>query len=180
MKPGLSTLNPYAAAYIPLAKRDSQPEEVPKHQLRHKAVLEGDSRGTAAQLGQDVFSMKSQSVHGSCNGSSQYESEVLEKQMMDLEFDMVMDYLQTAFPGLSKQSLADVYFANNGDIEATVDMLSQLEFRIDESSEGLPDTLDIGDVSESGSSSHCASLKQKNVPGAAEGSSESTDSQVVS
>lgn len=55
-----------------------------------------------------------------------------------------------------------------------------LQFHIDESSEGLPDTLDIGDVSESGSSSHCASLKQKNVPGAAEGSSESTDSQVVS
>ena len=127
MKPGVSTLNPYAAAYIPLAKRDSQPEEVPKSQLRHKAVLEGDSRGTAAQLSQDVFSMKSQSVHGSYSGSSQYESEMLEKQMMDLEFDMVMDYLQTAFPGLSKQSLADVYFANNGDIEATVDMLSQLE-----------------------------------------------------
>lgn len=163
-------MNPYAAAYIPLAKRDSQLVEITHNQHHHKAVFGGDSLGMAEQLGQgDSYVRSSQNV-----------SEAEEKQITDLDFDVVLAYLQTTFPGLSEQSLTDVYLVNNGDFYATVDMLKQLELHTEESSEDLPDTLDIGDVSESGSSAFCTSLKLKNVAGAAEGSSESGDSQVVS
>ena len=43
-----------------------------------------------------------------------------------------------------------------------------------ESSESLPDTLDIGDVSEFGSSADCASLKLKAVKGEASAASSSS------
>ncbi|PON58939.1 Ubiquitin system component Cue [Trema orientale] len=180
MKPGVSTLNPYAAAYIPLSKRGAEQAVITQNQRHHKASFEGNFHAKAEQFNQDVFSAKSHSSHGFYSGSSQNVNELAEKQLLDEEFDIDLEYLQMTFPGLSEQSLADVYLANKGDLEATVDMLNQLEFHTVESSESLPDTLDIGDVSESGSSAHFASLKLKNVPGAAEGSSESADSQVVS
>ncbi|KAF5774049.1 putative polyadenylate-binding protein-interacting protein 5/6 [Helianthus annuus] len=52
------------------------------------------------------------------------------------------------FPGVSDESLSSVYTACNGDIEAAVEMLSQLELHSGDFTENLPDSLDIGDVSE--------------------------------
>ena len=49
------------------------------------------------------------------------------KQIMDEEFNMDLEYLRMTFPGLSIESLLDVYMANNRDLEAAVDMLDQLE-----------------------------------------------------
>lgn len=46
-----------------------------------------------------------------------------------------------------------------------------LQFDSFESPENLPDTLDIGDVSESGSSAECSSVKLKSVVGEASASS---------
>ncbi|XP_062089440.1 polyadenylate-binding protein-interacting protein 5-like [Humulus lupulus] len=180
MKPGVSTLNPYAAAYIPLSKRELEPALMSPNQHYHNASFEGSFHVPAEQFSQDVFSVRNQPLHSSFGGSSQNVNVGLEKQILDEEFDIDLDFLQMTFPGLSEQSLAGVYLANKGDLEATVDMLNQLEFHTVESSESLPDTLDIGDVSEPGSSAHFASLKLKNISGSAEGSSESADSQVVS
>ena len=130
MKPRVSTLNPYAAAYIPLSKREAEPVVITQNQRFQKAFFEGNFHGTAEQFSHDVFSLKSHSSHGSYSGSSQNVNELVEKQMFDEEYDIDLDYLQMAFPGLSEQSLADVYLANKGDLEATVDMLNQLEVYI--------------------------------------------------
>ncbi|KAB2079558.1 hypothetical protein ES319_A05G012200v1 [Gossypium barbadense] len=79
----------------------------------------------------------------------QNQGEMSGEQIMDEEFDMDLEYLRMMFPGLSNDSVLDVYMANNGDLEATIDMLNQLEMYTVESSDTLLDTLDIGDVSES-------------------------------
>ncbi|KAG5121705.1 hypothetical protein JHK84_040045 [Glycine max] len=86
-----------------------------------------------------------------------------DNQLLDEEVDMDLEYLRMNFPGISYQSLVDVYNVNSGDLDAAIDMLSQLELEGDETSGILPETLDIGDVSESGLPADSASLKQKNV-----------------
>ncbi|KAL5783204.1 hypothetical protein ACOSP7_008233 [Xanthoceras sorbifolium] len=194
MKSGVSSLNPYAASYVPLSKREAysrtehtakdfksgnetvwygHPVNVTQNQHQSKVSLNTVSQGAEKFPIPEAPSMKSHPVHGSYGSSSS-------KQTADEEFDMDMEYLQMSFPGLSDQSLTDVYLANKGDLEATIDMLTQLEFDT-ESSENLPDTLDIGDVSESGASSECASLKLKNVvPEVSASSSASADPAVVS
>jgi hypothetical protein len=78
------------------------------------------------------------------------------KQMMrdeDLEMDMDIEFLLVTFSNLSHESINDVYMANNGDLDATIEMLSQLEIYSSEAQEYLPDTLDIGDVPETTESS---------------------------
>lgn len=40
---------------------------------------------------------------------------------------MNLEFLQMTYPGLSYQSLAAVYLENKEDMEATVEMLNQLE-----------------------------------------------------
>ena len=60
-------------------------------------------------------------------------SEIAYKQIrdddLDLEMDIDMDieYLLVTFSGLSQESITDVYLANSGDLEATIEMLTQLE-----------------------------------------------------
>lgn len=144
MKPGVSSLNPYAAAYIPLSKREADdrtyaiakelshsndaiwfgaPQNITQNQNHSKTYLGSDSPGTAALLSPKAFALNSYPAHGSYGSSSQNVNEVTENE----EFDMDLEYLQMAFPGISDQSLADVYLANKGDLEATIDMLNQLE-----------------------------------------------------
>ncbi|KAM7275167.1 hypothetical protein ACFE04_017033 [Oxalis oulophora] len=170
MKPGASTLNPYAASYIPLSARSttmSTTVEVPKlvpEEPRNYA----DSHSAAAYFGAAAAADNRNHANSFRNAnspknypatfgspSSQYPNAV------DDEFEMDLEYLSMQFPGLSVQSLADVYMANSGDLDGTLDMLSQLEY------DNLPETLDIGDISESGSS------KLKNVVGEASTSSSS-------
>lgn len=142
MKPGMSSLNPYAAAYIPLSKREADDRTyltakdsksinetnwLGNHNQQHfQASLKCDAHGMAKQLSQEAFTMKSHPGHGSYGASSQNVNEVAER-MMDEEFDLDLVYLQMNFPGISDQSLTDVYLANKGDLGATIDMLSQLE-----------------------------------------------------
>ncbi|TXG62080.1 hypothetical protein EZV62_013443 [Acer yangbiense] len=195
MKPGVSSLNPYAASYVPLSKREAysrtehtakdsksgnenvwygHPVKVTQNQYQSSVSLDTVGQGAERYSILEASSVKNHPVHGSYGSSSS-------KQTADEEFDMDMEYLQMSFPGLSDQSLNDVYLANNGDLEATIDMLTQLEFDTMESSEILPDTLDIGDVSESGASSECASLKLKNVvPEVSASSSASAEPGIVS
>ncbi|KAF5461474.1 hypothetical protein F2P56_017570 [Juglans regia] len=177
-----SSLNPYAESYIPLSKRDANDSiyvaaRVSKIdnervqfggpvQLHHKASIDSKFHGTEKVPSPEFFTLKSQPVHG-YGPSAQNVNQVSDKQISDEEYDIDLEYLQMSFPGISVQSLTDVYLANKGDLEATIDMLNQLEFYSLETSEILPDTLDIGDVSEFGSSADCASLKLKNIEGEA-------------
>ncbi|KAK6248264.1 hypothetical protein QUC31_019829 [Theobroma cacao] len=170
MKPGVSSLNPYAASYIPLAKREGndnvaakdikrgnetawyEPSSHLAHNPHHSNTsLDSVTHGTGKHQIPEACALKSHPAHGSF---MQNLGEMTDKQIMDEEFDMDLEYLCMIFPGLSNESLLDVYWMY------TV-----------ESSETLPDTLDIGDVSESGSSATCGALKLKNVAGEASASS---------
>ncbi|KAJ0091122.1 hypothetical protein Patl1_12833 [Pistacia atlantica] len=193
MKPGVSSLNPYAAAYVPLSKRGgfdrtepttndsqtgnetawyTQPAHVTQNQHQSKVSLASFAHGAKKGPSPEQSSVKNYPVHGSYGSSSS-------KQMMEEEYDMDMAYLQMSFPGLSDQSLDDVYNANKHDLEATIDMLTQLEFDAVESSENLPDSLDIGDVPDSGTLSESASFKLKNVVGEASSSSSGSSGPTV-
>ncbi|KAB1204531.1 Polyadenylate-binding protein-interacting protein 5 [Morella rubra] len=194
MKPGVSSLNPYAASYIPLSKRDA-------NDRTNLTAKDSKSGSECIQFGnpEQLHSKTSVdfSVHNRYGSLPHNVNQVTDKQTLDEEYDMDLEYLQMTFTGLSYQSLTDVYLANNGDLDATIDMLNQLEsltdvylanngdqdatidmlnqledvtasgfqFHNSESSETLPESLDIGDVSESSSSADYASLKLKNVEG---------------
>ncbi|EEF45949.1 polyadenylate-binding protein-interacting protein 5 [Ricinus communis] len=185
MKPGVSRLNPYAASYVPLSKREAAGKtEVPG--LTTKSSHAGDQTiwfGPAEHTTQkkqhektsdyDLSVLKSHTFHVAYGSSSQNPDDLTEKQTVNEDYD-ILEFLQASFPGVSDESLNDVYKANKCDLEATIDMLNHLEFDTFEYSENLPDTLDIGDVSELGSLAECASVKLKNVAGEASASSSGT------
>lgn len=169
MKAGTSSLNPYAEAYIPLSKRGAadgikRVESVGNEKRDSKEVSfsvglhhwdptaqvpQGyNSHGANALYSAENSKLKGHVVQGFQSSSSFNPSE-LEKAILDEELDLDLAYLQTLFPGISDESLSDVYFANKGDVDATVEMLNHLESCSD-SSEKLPETLDIGDVPEPG------------------------------
>ncbi|CAH8310636.1 unnamed protein product [Eruca vesicaria subsp. sativa] len=101
-----------------------------------------------------------------------------EKQMSDedLEMDIDIEFLLATFSNLSYESISDVYLANNHDLDATIEMLNQLEIVSlsnelivqflhifsNEAEEYLPDTLNIGDVPETIEFSTSSAPKQKN------------------
>lgn len=133
MKPGVSSLNPYAASYVPLAKRETKDRDVKRGNETawfepsphySNASFESVTRGTGKHQVPEASTLKSNTSHGSL---MQNPGEMTDKQIMDEEFDMDLEFLRMTFPGLSNQSLLDVYLANNGDLEASVDMLNQLE-----------------------------------------------------
>ncbi|KAF3567855.1 hypothetical protein DY000_02011315 [Brassica cretica] len=90
-----------------------------------------------------------------------------------------MEFLLANFSDLSIESVRDVYLANDGDVDATIEMLTQLEVYSNEAEEylPLPDTLDLGDVPETiETSTSSAPPKQKNASNEASASSSSTSS----
>ncbi|QCD99557.1 polyadenylate-binding protein-interacting protein 5-like [Vigna unguiculata] len=177
MKPQSSSLNPFAASYVPLSKRgaDGRTTFTEKDSKNYDGSVWFQTRQDATNDQQliiasserlfkpDAFPTKSQPASSSYTSSSQNVVEVAENQLLAEELDMDLEYLRITFPGISYQSLVDVYNVNSGDLDAAIDMLSQLELEGDESSGTLPETLDIGDVSESGLPADSTSLKQKNV-----------------
>ncbi|CDP13485.1 unnamed protein product [Coffea canephora] len=42
-----------------------------------------------------------------------------------------LDFLASQFPGFAAESVAEVYFANGGDLNLTIEMLTQLELQVD-------------------------------------------------
>ncbi|GER32508.1 CTC-interacting domain 5, partial [Striga asiatica] len=150
MRTGSSSLNPNAAAYVPLFKRGvssanselnngnefvwsgQQPNTLlPQSQTHGPHVYaiqtgEGSKRNDQDQLGGAEFFAS----------TSQYPNPI--QPSFDEEFDMDLAYLQITFPGISFEC----------DLDSAVDMLHQLEVYPDDSLDKLPDTLNIGDVSE--------------------------------
>ncbi|XP_043687200.1 polyadenylate-binding protein-interacting protein 6-like isoform X2 [Telopea speciosissima] len=112
-------------------------------QIRGEASLAFNIHGIEELLNSEDGTQKGQSVYGSHDSWSQNPSGMTDIQRIHEESEMHLAYLGVIFPDISDQSLADVYSVNEGDLEASVDMLHQLEVYPD-----LPDSLDIGDVSE--------------------------------
>ncbi|XP_071730332.1 polyadenylate-binding protein-interacting protein 5 [Rutidosis leptorrhynchoides] len=150
MKARASSLNPYATSYVPLSRRG--PDDESKGYDASAVVLDNP----------DSLKLKGHSDFDSYGSSSHY-AELAGKQASDVDHDMNLAYLQMIFSGVSDESLSSVYTACGGDMEATVEMLNQLELHNGDFTENLPDTLDIGDVSEAGSSSEGGSQKLKKV-----------------
>lgn len=119
MKARASSLNPYATAYIPLSRRGPTDES------------KGYEPGSTTHESSDSLKLKNHSGFDSY-GSSSHSAELAGKQTLDVDHDMNLAYLQMVFTGVSDESLSSVYTACRGDMEATVDMLNQLEvnFRI--------------------------------------------------
>lgn len=107
MKPGGTfALNPHAASYVPLSKR----------------VDDMDGLATRSMQGREQIFMPKTS-------SEMAYKQIRDDDDLDMEMDIDMDieYLLVTFSGLSQESITDVYLANSGDLEATIEMLNQLE-----------------------------------------------------
>ncbi|OIW15046.1 hypothetical protein TanjilG_13973 [Lupinus angustifolius] len=170
----MSSLNPYAASYVPLQKNEPS------------GVTFGTEKGSKNHDGRNLFYSSTsasnnmpgdfQPASNSYGSSSQNAAPLTDDLFTDEDhLDLDIEFLKMSFPDISEQSLRDVYVLNEDDLDAAIDMLNQLEFDDDVDSSGsLPDTLDIGDVSEPVVSADSASSKQKNV--AAEASTSSNPS----
>ncbi|CAH2044425.1 unnamed protein product [Thlaspi arvense] len=175
MKPGGSSLNPYAAAYVPISKRaggqESRSAKPATHHVQHQPYV---AHGFGVQ-GMGGFP-------GSQMSTPKTSSDTAYKQMRDedLEMDMDIEFLLVTFSGLSHESINDVYLANNGDLDATIEMLNQLEIYSNEAEEYLPDTLDIGDVPETTETSTSTAPKQKNASASSSSSSGTPNAPVPS
>ncbi|KAK9741765.1 hypothetical protein RND81_03G126700 [Saponaria officinalis] len=141
METSTQTLNPFAVSYVPLAKRDV--DDVDKER---KTMLSREADVSDAYAAVDEI------------------PEEMDSCVMEEEMDLA--YLQMIFPGVSDQSLVDVYNVNMGDLESALDMLSDLESAFDQS--------DVETVSSS-SSGECSS----SVTGAGETSMASASSEVT-
>ncbi|ESQ41102.1 hypothetical protein EUTSA_v10014836mg [Eutrema salsugineum] len=162
MKPGAFELNPDAASYVPLSKRvdiSDMDGWVFVNQATH--VVQGQ---------QISFAGVQVSMPKKPSSSEMAYKEIRDDDLdMEMDIDMDIEYLLVTFSGLSQESVTDVYLANSGDLEATIEMLNQLEIYSNEAQESLPETLDIEDISESGPSTSKAS-KQKSVAAASSSS----------
>ncbi|XP_060208193.1 polyadenylate-binding protein-interacting protein 6-like [Lycium barbarum] len=172
MKTGTSTLNPYAESYVPISRRGA-----PDGNKEARSPKEFTSGSEAVWLAPGVTSVRNQqqtpqiadqyklkdySAYGSPSHSP---VGAMGKQVLGEESYMDLAYLQMTFPGMSDESLSEVYIANKCDLDAAIEMLNQLEHYSGDFSEKLPDTLDIGDVSDSGFIGDSSSQKLKTVTG---------------
>ncbi|XP_058074701.1 polyadenylate-binding protein-interacting protein 6-like isoform X2 [Magnolia sinica] len=138
------TADEYKVAAIKIASRDCKNEN---KTTQHKQVADSENKATIITSGDDSKSHE-ETAHAqltnveeppnpkdsSQKGPNIHGSEIphnpsvgAEKHTLVEDFEMELAYLGTQFPGLSEQSLADVYFANDGDLDASIDMLNQLE-----------------------------------------------------
>lgn len=140
MKPGASSLNPYAASYIPLSKREADDRtcvtdkesksyngadwfQNPQHITKDQHRPDPNTHASQKLSTSEAYHVKSQPASSSYGSATQ----ITDKQMLDEESDMDLEYLRMTFPGISDQSLTDVYMVNGGDLDSAIDMLSQLE-----------------------------------------------------
>ncbi|XP_010454894.1 PREDICTED: polyadenylate-binding protein-interacting protein 6-like [Camelina sativa] len=169
---GSSTLNPYAASYVPLSKREgslvgaaaaAKPSAYHHHQVQQQPHQGYGVQGMGGSYPSPQVSMPKKASDMVYNHQMKDE---------DLEMDMDIEFLLVTFSGLSHESINDVYLANNCDLDATIEMLNQLEIYSTEAQEYLPDTLDIGDVPETITEpSTSTSSKLKNEASASSSSS---------
>lgn len=119
-------MNPNAAAYVPLSRRQSylgdeelrSTKPATHHVQQHQPYQVGHGYGGVQGIGNYPGSQMSMPKNMVYNHQMKEE---------DLEMDMDIEYLLATFSDLSHESINDVYLANNGDLDATIEMLNQLE-----------------------------------------------------
>ncbi|XP_047329694.1 polyadenylate-binding protein-interacting protein 5-like [Impatiens glandulifera] len=153
MKSGKSSsLNPYAEPYIPLSRRNEALKEIDYNLMGNDDLKDVNLNHHQYQQTAALFDGSTSESSNRRRRRSAIDDD--KETNMEEEFDMGLTYLEMIFPGISEESLAEVFLANKGDLEATVEMLRQLEMDIDDCCEYLPDSLDIGDVIEQPKSSN--------------------------
>lgn len=144
MKQGTSSLNPNAASYIPLFKQGAEIEGKVSGLTTEDSLRNGyktswsqyppkgysgiDQRYLQAGMDYDTHGFKGSLIgNGFMEKGLPTSSELTKKHSIDDDSEMDMAYLTIMFPNMSEQSLADVYSANAGDLEASIEMLNELE-----------------------------------------------------
>lgn len=150
-----STLNPYAKAFVPLSeKHGSAVASTWSHEVNKQN--QGSPRSGVAspkfinhggnQQSRNQDWTQGQKNQGSSGSSFVIPNGMTAQEYLDEASEMDLAYLGGLFPGLSEQSIGYIYSACGDDVDAAVLMLKQVEDPA-ESSQQLPDTLDIGDES---------------------------------
>lgn len=121
MKRAMPPLNPQAESYTPLEKRKTEVRT--KIAELSNSLSKGLSKTEQCQS-QDEASSGSSSH---ANEDSQNLSDQTKMKNVDNSHEMTLAYLAFLFPNISEQCLADVYFMNETDLDATTDMLEELE-----------------------------------------------------
>lgn len=144
MTPHRFSLNPFATSYIPLSRRETNRTFIAENSSNEsiRANFPGYSEHNMHNPPYDNISPRLNMRHGEMapvaiaspvqnhpfQGSLPHHiSELTEMEIVDREFNKDVEFLRTIFPGLSEQSIADVFLANEGDMDATIEMLCQLE-----------------------------------------------------
>ena len=137
MKQAMSSLNPNAALYVPLRK-----QETAEDSLKNVGKTTGSNFLPNGPIGVDRSYLQADAdydipdLNGLLIGNDftkkgvQNLSELIKKHSIDEDSEMDLAYLAIMFPNMSEQSLADVYSVNGGDVEASVDMLNELEVQV--------------------------------------------------
>lgn len=123
MKRAIPSLNPQAASYMPLGKRITEVE------TKIAELSNSPSKGLSKTEQCQSEDQASSGSSSHANEDSQNSSDHTKKKSVDNSHEMTLAYLAFLFPNISEQCLADVYFLNETDLDATTDMLEELEVK---------------------------------------------------
>ncbi|KAJ4872543.1 Polyadenylate-binding protein-interacting protein 6 [Raphanus sativus] len=119
MKPGKSALNPHAGAYVPLSKEEgcfAKPAAAAATldvQYQPCGAYGYDGvQGMGIFLGSQMYTPKT---------TSSSHNQQMRDEDLDLELD-TEEKFAALLDNLSHESIIDAYLANNGDLDATIDM----------------------------------------------------------
>jgi len=189
VKQGMSSLNPNAELYIPLNKQEAKDENEVSGLTTEDSLKDGykttwyscppkgnsgiDESYLQADADCEVHGFKGLLIdNDSTEKGVHSSSELTKKHCIEEDPEMDLIYLAVMFPNLSEQSLADVYSVNGGDLEASIDMLNELEEQV-----LCPVDFPEHDVSEcrvtEGSSTNLKSVFSGEASGSAAGPSDS-------
>ncbi|GAB2223067.1 hypothetical protein Droror1_Dr00017203 [Drosera rotundifolia] len=160
MRPNRSSLNPNAPAYVPVAKKASN-NASQSYENMLRSCARSAVYGTGNLPASADSKLKGQATTVSPGFSSQSSHGMSDRILLDELSEIDLAYLEMMYPGLSKDSLLEVYHTSMGDLEASLDMLRNLVE--DNSVANLPEALDIGDVPQPGFSGESSSARVKNV-----------------
>ncbi|KAG9459342.1 hypothetical protein H6P81_003850 [Aristolochia fimbriata] len=142
MKPMKSLLNPYADSFVPLSRQGADKQcksndktediqgslQVTTSEAENSKVASGSAK---THVDDSQFNKLSLDESTPKNADDETErsnaADETERSNAADEFEYDLAFLAATFPGVSDQSLADVYFANDGDLDAAIEMMNQLE-----------------------------------------------------
>ncbi|KAK1259059.1 hypothetical protein QJS04_geneDACA005526 [Acorus gramineus] len=119
----MSSLNPHAAPFIPMSQK----------------LLGGNHDNLGMTSGVSEY-QSSGNLHVSEYTKADIDTE---KQIVVEEFMLAVDYLSTMFPDVDVESIIELFYANEGDFESTLEILEHLELRGGESSQHPSEQPDV-------------------------------------